>query len=147
MRPRVFDCALSVFRMLIKKPTITEVEITSQQLLNELSEIKDRVGALENVAGIANQDILLRYFGEVLNTPQRRQIMLACREPRSRTDLVKLCGFNSPQALNHHLAPLREGLIHETHVGGVGHFEWSLLFKRLPQKKRERLLVSAKEKK
>src|SRR5689334_4005964 len=95
-----------------------EVEVTSQQLLNELIEIKDRVGALENVAGIANQDILVKYFGDVLNTPQRRQIMAACREPQTRDELIKKFKFNSPQALNHHLKPLREGLIHETHVDG-----------------------------
>src|SRR5258708_1756742 len=112
------------------------VEVTSQQLLDELREIKDRVGALENVAGIANQEILLKYFGEVLNTPQRREIMAACQEPQTRDALIKKFRFNSPQALHHHLKPLREGLIHETHVDGVGMFEWSLLFKRLPQKKR-----------
>jgi hypothetical protein len=67
------------------KEGASSVEVTSQQLLHELSEIKDRVGALENVAGIANQEILLKYFTEVLNSSQRRKIMSACREPRLRT--------------------------------------------------------------
>lgn len=116
------------------------VEITSQQLLNELTEIKDRVGALENVAGIANQDILVKYFGEVLNTPQRQRIMAACEQPQNREQLITRGGFNSAQALHHHLKPLREGLIHETHSAGVTLFEWSLLFKRLQKKKRDVLL-------
>lgn len=130
-----------------KKPDAANIEVTSQQLLNELIEIKDRVGALENVAGIANQDILVKYFGEVLNTPQRRKIMAACREPQTRDQLIGEFGFNSPQALNHHLKPLREGLIHEIHVDGVSQFEWSLLFKRLPRKKIDGLLEEKKPEK
>jgi DNA-binding transcriptional ArsR family regulator len=127
------------------KVSAANVEVTSQQLLNELIEIKGRVGALENVAGIANQEILIKYFREVLNTPQRRQIMAACREPQKRDELVSKFRFNSPQALHHHLKPLREGLIHETHSDGVMLYEWSLLFKRLPQKKKESLLEEAKQ--
>lgn len=123
------------------------IEVTSQQLLDELREIKDRVGALENVAGIANQEILIKYFGEVLNTDQRREIMAACNEPKTRDELVSKFKFNSPQALNHHLKPLREGLIHETHSDGVALFEWSLLFKRLQKTKREQLLATKSQKK
>jgi hypothetical protein len=130
-----------------KKNPEASLEVTSQQLLDELREIKDRVGALENVAGIANQDILIKYFGEVLTTPQRRQIMAACQEPKTREQLITIGKHNSPQALNHHLKPLREGLIHETHSDGESYFEWSLLFKRLQQKKREALLGEKQEKK
>ena len=121
------------------------IEVTSQQLLNELIEIKDRVGALENVAGIVNQEALFKYFGEMLNTPQRRQIVAACCEPQTREQLISKFKFNSPQALNHHLIPLREGLIHETHSDGVAFYEWSLLFKRLQKKKRESLLEETKQ--
>ncbi len=127
-----------------KKTDTANVELTSQQLLNELIEIKDRVGALENVAGIANQEILVKFFSEVLNSPQRRQIMAACRDPQTRDQLISKFKFNSPQALHHHLKPLCEGLIHETHADGVTFFEWSLLFKRLPQKKRDSLLEEKK---
>src|SRR5438045_51901 len=124
------------------------IEVTSQQLLNELTEIKDRVGALENVAGIANQAILIKYFGEVLKTDHRRRIMGACAEPQTRDQLIQKLGFSSPQALHYHLQPLREGLVHETHSGGVTLFEWSLLFKRLQKKEREKLLgETAKTKK
>lgn len=124
-----------------------KIEVSSQQLLDELREIKDRVGALENVAGIANQEILLKYFGEVLNTQQRRAIMAACQDPQTREQLIAKFKFNSPQALNHHLNPLREGLIHETHSDGIAHFEWSLLFKRLQTRKRESLLGTNQKKK
>jgi len=127
-----------------KKIDAQNIEVTSQQLLNELIEIKDRVGALENVASLANQEILFKHFGEMLNTPQRRQIMAACCEPQTREQLISKFKFNSPQALNHHLIPLREGLIHETHSDGVAFYEWSLLFKRLQKKKRESLLEETK---
>lgn len=130
------------------KPGTANVEVTSQQLLNELTEIKDRVGALENVAGIANQEILIKYFGDVLSNDQRRRIMAACQEPQTKNQLVAKLKFNSQQALNNHLNPLREGLIHETHVDGATLFEWSLLFKRIQKKEREKLLVlTGKEKK
>ncbi|MEY2538793.1 MAG: hypothetical protein QOG67_2533 [Verrucomicrobiota bacterium] len=129
-----------------KSPS-ANVEVTSQQLLNELTEIKDRVGALENVAGIANQAILVKYFGEVLTNDQRRRIMVACQEPQKRDQLISKLGFNSPQALHHHLNPLREGLIHETHADGVTYFEWSLLFKRLQKKERDKLLGQANKSK
>jgi DNA-binding transcriptional ArsR family regulator len=128
-----------------KDSDAARVEVTSQQLLNELIEIKDRVGALENVAGIANQEILIKYFSEVLNSPQRRQIMAACRDPQTRKQLTASFGFNSPQALDHHLKPLREGLIHETHANGGTLFEWSLLFKRLPKRKLESLLEEPRQ--
>jgi hypothetical protein len=123
----------------------TNVEVSSTQLLNELIEIKDRVGALESVAGIANREILIGFFRDVLNNTQRRQIMAACQVPQTRAQLVKL-GYNSIPALEYHLKPLREGLIHETHnSNGAALFEWSLLFKRLPQKKREELLNEPKQ--
>jgi len=127
-----------------KESHASNVEVTSQQLLNELVEIKDRVGALENVAGIANQDILVKYFAEVLNTDHRCNIMRACRDPQTRGQLITRFNFNSPQALHHHLKPLREGLIHETHVDAESQFEWSLLFKRLPKKKIDALLAEKK---
>jgi len=123
-----------------KKVDEANVEVTSTQLLNELIEIKDRVGALENVAGIANQEILVKFFREVLNTPQRRQITAACHEPQSRSQLMTKFKFKSPQALNHHLKPLRESLIHETHADGEPLYEWALLFKRLQKKNRDDLL-------
>ena len=123
-----------------KKSSDANIEITSQQLLNELIEIKDRVGALENVAGIANQDILIKFFNDVLSSDKRRQIMAACGEPQTRKMLVEKFDFKSPQALDHHLRPLREGLIHETHTDGETHFEWSLLFKRIPKAKRDAIL-------
>ena len=127
-----------------KKAAKNPIEITSEQLLNELSENKDRVGALETVAGIANQEHLVKFFAEVLTTPQRKQIMAACKEPKTIAELVLLLDLRSPQALNHHLKPLREGLLHEVHTEGNLRFEWSLLFKRIPSKKRDALLGQGK---
>jgi DNA-binding transcriptional ArsR family regulator len=123
------------------------IEVTSQDLRNELIEIKDRVGALENVAGIAHQEILVKYFAEILDSNQRRQIMSACSEPQTRKQLVEKFNFNSIPALDYHLKPLREGLIHEAHSDSEVLFEWSLLFKRLPKKKRDALLFETGQKK
>ena len=121
------------------------VEVTSQQLLNELSEIKDRRCSGKRCR---NRQLhrLGRVFG-VLNTNQRRQIMTECQELRTREQLMTKFGFRSAQALNFHLNPLREGLIHETHSDGTVLFEWSLLFKRLQKTKREELLAEKSEKK
>jgi hypothetical protein len=130
-----------------EKKNAASLEVTSEQLLNELKEIKDRVGALENVAGIVNQEALVKFFGEMLTNDQRRQIMVACFEPQTREQLVTKLKYNSVPALDYHLKPLREGLIHETHSDGVTMFEWSLLFKRLPKKKREALLETKQGKK
>lgn len=116
------------------------IEITSQQLLDELREIKDRVGALENVSGIAHQAILATYFAEVLSNPQRIALMNAMREPRSKKELQLQCGHKHEQGLNYHLNPLREGLVQSVHEEGVEKFEWSLLFKRLQKRKRDELL-------
>lgn len=127
-----------------KKAVKSSIEVTSEQLLNELSEIKDRVGALETVAGIANQEHLVKFFAEVLTTPQRKQIMAACKEPKTIAELVALLSLKSSQALNHHLKPLREGLLHEVHTDGNLRFEWSLLFKRMPTRKRDVLLGQGK---
>lgn len=118
------------------------IEVTSQQLLDELREIKDRVGALENVSGIAHQSALEKYFAEALSTDQRRALMNALREPRSKKELQAQFGHKHEQGLNYHLNPLGEGLVHSVHIGGVEKFEWSLLFKRMPKKTREALLAS-----
>ncbi len=117
------------------------IEVTSQQLLDELREIKDRVGALENVAGIANQEALQKYFWSVLSTDERRRIMDALRTPLTKKEIQERLGKNSRQAVDHHLNPLREGLVHSVHRDGVERFEWSLLFKRMPKRKRQEMLV------
>jgi hypothetical protein len=116
------------------------IEVSSQQLLDELIEIKDRVGALENVASLANQEVLIKFFKEALSTDIRKKIMRCCEEPKTREQLMTECGFNSKQALHNHLKFLREGLVHEAHIEGVAHFEWSLLFKRVPKSKRDALI-------
>lgn len=127
-------------RLMAKTDAQANIEVTSQQLLDELTEIKDRVGALENVAGIAHQDILAAYFKSVLSNDERRSIMNALRDPLTKKELQTRFDYRSRQALEYHLNPLREGLIHIKHEGGAEKFEWSLLFKRLPKKKREDLV-------
>src|SRR5687768_935207 len=85
----------------------TRLEISSDQLKAELSEIKDRVGALETIASLANRSVVEGYVRAHLTTERGKQIMKECREPRTREYLMAKFGFKSPQALDHHLNPLR----------------------------------------
>jgi hypothetical protein len=91
-----------------KKDNASDIEITSSQLLGELQEIKDRVGALENVAGIVNQDALEKYFREAIVNEFRRAIMETLRTPKTREELRTQLAHKSRQALDYHLNPLRE---------------------------------------
>src|SRR2546430_1323560 len=84
------------------------VEISSDQLKAELTEIKERLGALETIASISNRQVVEAYVREHLNTDKGKQIMKECAEPRTRDYLMKKFGFNSAPALDYHLNPLRE---------------------------------------
>ena len=118
------------------KPKRTDrVEVSSDQLKAELTEIKERVGALETIASISNRQVVESYVREHLRTDKGKEIMKECEEPRTRTYLMAKFGFKSAPALDHHLTPLREDdLIHTRfHEDGPQTFEWSNLFKRLPK--------------
>jgi DNA-binding transcriptional ArsR family regulator len=118
-------------------------EFTSEQLKAELIEIKERLGSLETIASLANREIVEKYVTGVLkNDAKKKALMRACESSRSRTELKESLGFESPQALDYHLTPLREtDLIHESrNNSGVQIFEWSKLFKHLPKATRDRLI-------
>lgn len=112
------------------------VEISSDQLKAELTEIKERVGALETIASISNRQVVEAYVREHLQTDRAKEIMKECGEPRTRAYLMTKFGFKSAAALDHHLTPLREDdMLHTRfHENGPQTFEWSNLFKRLPKK-------------
>lgn len=112
------------------------VEVESDQLKSELIEIKERVGALETIASLANRGVVERYVRDHLTTEKGKQIMQECAEPRTREKLISKLGFASPQALDYHLTPLREDDLIRQHFADDGSqtFEWSNLFKRLPKK-------------
>jgi|SRR6478609_1426979 len=112
------------------------VEVASDQLKSELIEIKERVGALETIASISNRGVVEAYVRSNLTTDKGRQIMKECAEPKTRDELKTKLGFASTQALDHHLTPLREGDLLQQHFDDEGllTFQWSNLFRRLPNK-------------
>ena len=118
-----------------KSKKTDRVEVSSDQLKAELTEIKERVGALETIASISNRQVVETYVREHLHTDKGKEIMKECEEPRTRAYLIAKFGFKSAAALDHHLTPLREDdLIHTRfHEDGPQTFEWSNLFKRLPK--------------
>src|ERR1035441_5539439 len=118
------------------------VEVESDQLKGELVEIKERLGALETIASISNKVVVESYVRTSLTSDKGRQIMKECEQARSRDYLVSQLGFASPQALDHHLNPLREDDLIRQHLDDNGKqvFEWSNLFKRLPKKARKGVL-------
>ncbi len=121
------------------------VEVSSDQLKAELIEIKERVGALETIASLANRSVVEAYVRGHLTTDKGKQIMRECAEPRTREQLISKLGFASAQALDYHLNPLRENDLIRQHFAddGTQTFEWSNLFKRLPKKTLKEILSSS----
>jgi len=112
------------------------LEVSSDQLRSELIEIKERVGALETIASISNKAVVEAYVRNALNTEKGRSIMKECAEPKTREQLISKLGFASAQALDYHLAPLRENDLIRQHFNddSTQTFEWSNLFRRLPKR-------------
>lgn len=118
------------------------VEVHSDQLKAELTEIKERVGALETIASISNRPVVEAYVKEHLKTDQGKRIMKECEQARTRKHLMAKFGFKNAPALDYHLTPLREDDLIRTRFDGDGTqtFEWSNLFKRLPKKTLKKIL-------
>lgn len=124
----------------------TALEVSSQSILDELAAIRDRLSAIETIQSISNAAVVHEYVLGCIRTPMAKSLMKECERPRSRADLVASLGFKSPQALDHHLRPLREADLLRQVVdedGGIA-LEWSSLFRRLP-KKTIRALLSDSE--
>ena len=120
-----------------------KLEISSEQLKAELIEIKERIGALETIATISNKAVVEQHVRAHLKSAQAKQIMRECSEPRTRADLMARLGHRTPQALDHHLGPLRDNnLIHQhfEENGSIQTFECSKLFRQLPKKTQKEIL-------
>ncbi len=122
------------------------LEVSSDQLRAELIEIKERVGALETIASLANRPVVESFVRSHLTTEKGREIMKECEVPRTREYLISKLKYNSGPALDYHLSPLREDdLIHQrSDEDGKQTFEWSNLFKRLPKTTRKKILDGSK---
>jgi hypothetical protein len=111
------------------------VEVSSQPIQDELVAIKDRLNAIETIQSISNATVVKAYVQEHLKTKDAKKIMKECGEPKTKSHLQTTFGYNSKQALDHHLRPLREAdlLRQKVEEDGTVVFEWSNLFRRLPK--------------
>jgi hypothetical protein len=124
------------------------IEVSSGELKAELIEIKERVGALETIASISNRKEVEEYVRAHLKTETGRHIMDECEDARTRKSLMSKFNFASPQALDNHLNPLRRADLIQQRFdeAGVQSFEWSKLFRGLPQTARDQILGRTKPK-
>jgi DNA-binding transcriptional ArsR family regulator len=118
-----------------RRPKKDSVEVSSQSIEDELAAIKDRLSAIETIASISNASVVRKYVDDHLKTDKGKGIMRECQEPKTRSHLRATLGFNSDQALDHHLKPLREAnlLRQNIELDGTMVFEWSKLFRGLPK--------------
>jgi DNA-binding transcriptional ArsR family regulator len=118
-----------------KRPKKDGLEVSSQQLQDELVAIKDRLSAIETIQSVSNAPEVTKYVDAHLTGKYAKEIMQRCEEPRTRTELTTALSLNSAQALDHHLKPLRQAnLLHQTvkEDNSIA-FEWSDLFRALPR--------------
>lgn len=122
------------------------VEVSSQSLQDELVAIKDRLNAIETIQSISNATVVKQYVQEHLKTKDAKKIMNECKEPKTRTQLQKAFGYNSSQALDYHVKPLRDAdLVRQTiEEDGTVVLEWSNLFRRLPKSTIKVILATGK---
>lgn len=118
-----------------KRPKKDSVEISSQTLQDELIAIKDRLSAIETIESVSNAPTVKKYVEEHLSD-RGKDVMKECEEPRTRSYLKATLNFNSEQALDYHLRPLREANLVRQRVAedGTITFEWSNLFRGLPKR-------------
>jgi DNA-binding transcriptional ArsR family regulator len=118
-----------------KRPKKDSVEVSSQPLEDQLVAIKDRLSAIETIQSISNAPAVEKYVRQHLKSTQMKEIMKECAEPRTRSHLTSRFKFNSRQALDFHLKPLREAdLLRESvQQDRTVVFEWSKLFRGLPK--------------
>lgn len=118
------------------------LEVSSAQIHSDLTEIKERIAALETISSLANQKVVEAWVKECLGTETLKKIVAACEQPKTQEELRVELKFNSIQALHPHLKKVREYdlLQQETNESGIMTFRWSNLFARLSKKTREQLL-------
>jgi DNA-binding transcriptional ArsR family regulator len=78
-----------------------------------------------------------------LKSAQAKQIMRECSEPRTREYLMVKLNYKTPQALDYHLAPLRDNNLIHQHFdddGSIQTFKCSKLFRQLSKKTQKEIL-------
>ncbi|WP_041801403.1 hypothetical protein [Rhodopseudomonas palustris] len=111
------------------------IEVKSQPIQDELVAIKDRLNAIETIQSISNAPVVKQYVQEHLKTKDAKKIMKECEQPKTKSHLQTIFGYNSKQALHHHLKPLYEVdlLRDKAEEDGSIVVEWTNLFRRLPK--------------
>lgn len=111
------------------------LEVSSDQLRQELIEIRERLEALETIASISNKKEVEQYVRGHLKSENAKALMKACANKVTRETLIAELGYNNRQALDYHLTPLREAdLVQQQHgASGTQTFTWSKLFRGLPK--------------
>jgi hypothetical protein len=127
-------------------PKKDALEISSAQIHTDLTEIKERIAALETVASLANRPAVEAYARTVLTSAAVRAIVAACETPKTREELRAELGYTNTQALDYHLSQIRQHDILQpgTNDDGILTFRWSNLFARLPKATLNTLLGTAK---
>ncbi|MGX9391810.1 hypothetical protein ACWX0K_00505 [Nitrobacteraceae bacterium UC4446_H13] len=122
------------------------IEVQSQPIQDELAAIKDRLNAIETIQSISNAAVVKQYVQEHLKTKDAKKIMKECEEPRTKQHLQITFGYNSRQALHHHLKQLYEAdlLRDKAQEDGSIVVEWTNLFRRLPKTTIKSILGGAK---
>lgn len=117
------------------------LEVSSAQLHSDLTEIKERIAALETIASLANQTVVETYVKGCLTTDTLKKIVAACEQPKTKEQLREVVNLSSIQALDHHHKQIREfDLLQQEVNSGKLTFRWSNLFARLPRKSRQQIL-------
>ena len=118
-----------------RRAKTNRVEVSSQSLQDELVAIKERLSAIETISSISNAAVVKKYVEDSVKNEHARNILRVCEEPKTKDELQAAGGYNSKQALDRHLQPLKQAdlLWREVREDGLIVFEWSNLFRRLPR--------------
>lgn len=121
---------------------IEAIEVDSTAIKGELVEIKDRLDGIEALQAHVHRDeikaLVQRAVGDSF---RRKQLLGLCETPKTIAELQDALRLNSPQAVNKHLAPLKQNglLYHHSAVPPVS-YVWSPLLSRLNKAVRDELL-------
>ncbi len=118
------------------------IEVSSDPLEGQLIEIKDRLDGIEALQAHVHRDeieaLVRKAVGE---SAQKKELLRLCETPHTISALQNALALNSPQAVNKHLAPLKDnGLLHHHSTAAPVSYVWSPLIRRLNKAVRDQLL-------
>ena len=117
-----------------KRPAKTGLEVSSQELKEELVAIKERLDAIETIESVSNAPVVKKYVEDHLTTNLAKDILRECKVPRTKSYLVSKLQLKNSQALDYHLTPLRVAVLLRESIQADRTivFEWSNLLRGLP---------------